>query len=118
MKHHNKTRKFDRSAKGRGALLISLARSLVLHEQIETSVAKAKELRPFVEKLVTTAKKNTLASKRTVMSRMHNDAEVTAKLHTLLAPRYASRMGGYTRITKMGETTNIAHDTAVIGFVE
>lgn len=118
MKHHNKTRKFDRSAKARDALIVSLARSLVLHEAIETSVAKAKELRPFIEKLVTTAKKNTLASKRLVMSRMQNDEEVTQKLHTVLAPKYASRAGGYTRIVKMGATTNVDHDTAMISFVE
>lgn len=118
MKHHNKTRKFDRSAKARGALMISLARSLVLHGTIETTVAKAKELRPFVEKLVTTAKKNTLASKRTIMSRMQNDAEVTEKLHADIAPKYATRNGGYTRIVKAGKTTNVEHDDAIIAFVE
>lgn len=118
MKHHNKTRKFDRTAKARGALMISLARALVLHEQIETSVAKCKELRPYVEKMVTIAKKNTLASKRAIMSQMKNDAEVTDKLHKVIAPRFMSRAGGYTRIVKMGSTTNVAHDTAVISFVE
>jgi large subunit ribosomal protein L17 len=117
MKHHNKTRKVYRSAKARGAMMISLARALVLHEQIETSVAKCKELRPYVEKMVTIAKKNTLASKRAIMSQTKNDAEVTEKLHTVLAPRFMARAGGYTRIVKLGATTNVDHDTAVIGFV-
>jgi large subunit ribosomal protein L17 len=117
MKHHNKTRKFDRKAGVRDALIISLARALVLHGAITTSIAKAKEIRPFVEKMVTLAKKNTLASKRLIMSRMKNDSEVTDALHTSLAPRFMQRPGGYTRITKLGESTNSDHDHAVIEFV-
>ncbi len=99
------------------ALLKSLTRSMVMHGGIETTIAKAKELRPHVERLVTMAKKNTLASRRIVASRTGNDLETVAKLHDVIGPRYATRPGGYTRITKLGGAANVAHDTAFIEFV-
>lgn len=79
-----------------------LARSLVLEEGIVTTLAKAKELRPFVERIITTSKKNTLATRRSVSSRLGNADDAVKKLHETIAPRYASRAGGYTRIVKLG----------------
>jgi large subunit ribosomal protein L17 len=117
MKHHNKTRNFGRPTNQRLALMRSLARALVLEGAIETTVAKAKELRPYVEKLITNAKKNTVASQRLVAARLGNDQETTAKLHTVIAPRYMERSGGYLRITKMGTASNVDLDSARIEFV-
>jgi large subunit ribosomal protein L17 len=117
MKHHNKTRNFGRNAGQRNALMRSLARSLVLEEVIVTTVAKAKELRPYVEKMITNAKKNTVASRRVIAARLGNDVETTAKLHDVIAPRYNTRPGGYLRITKLGTAANVAHDEARIEFV-
>jgi large subunit ribosomal protein L17 len=117
MKHHNKTRNFGRPTNQRTALMRSLARSLVMEEAIVTSVAKAKELRPYIEKMVTTAKKNTVASRRVLSARLGNDTDTVAKLHTVIAPRYEKRSGGYTRITKLGTATNVALDKARIEFV-
>ncbi len=117
MKHHKKGRKFGRVRKVRVALIRSLARSLVLHGRIETTVAKAKELRPFIEKLVTLSKKNTVASRRLVSSRLGNDVETAKKLHDEIAPKYKDRNGGYTRVIKLGKAANPSHDKAIIEFV-
>jgi len=117
MKHHKKQRKFGRVRKVRTALLRSLIRSLVLHERIETTIAKAREIRPLTEKLVTLAKKDTLASRRAIASRLGNDTEVSAKLHDTIAPRYKDRAGGYTRITKLGVYRDATRDKAIIEFV-
>lgn len=117
MKHHKKQRKFGRVRKVRTALLRSLVRALVLNESIETTIAKARELRPQVEKLITLAKKDTLASRRTIASRLGNDEEVSAKLHDVLAPRFKDRAGGYTRISKLGVYHDAMRDKAIIEFV-
>ena len=101
MRHHKAHRKFHREKGQRTALLKSLARSLVLHESIVTTVAKAKELRPFVEKLITAGKDESLAAHRNAIVRL-TSAEAIKKLRTELATRYAKRSGGYTRITRMG----------------
>ena len=100
------------------ALLRSLARSLVLQEGITTTVAKAKELRPFVERMVTTAKKNSLASRRIIDTRMGGSREVMKKLHDVYAPRYAKRAGGYTRITLLGRIGKRVIEAARIEFVQ
>lgn len=95
----------------------SLARSLVIDERISTTEAKAKALRPFVERLVTYGKKNTLASRRLAKTRLGDDAAVK-KLFESIAPRYAERAGGYTRVvkrTRRGE--NDARKLAYIAFV-
>lgn len=117
MKHSNKTRNFGRKAPERLALVRSLMRSLIVHGKISTTVAKAKEIRPIVEKLVTLSKKNTLASHRLVIARLGGDARIAGILKETIAPKYADRNGGYTRITKLGVATNVAHDTASIEFV-
>lgn len=117
MKHHDKNRTLGRDRKQRTALLRALARSLILREGITTTVTKAKEVRPFVERLVTTSKQNTVASRRDVMTRL-NSATATKKLHETIAPRYAKRAGGYTRIIRIGRVGKRVHDQARIEFVQ
>ena len=102
----------------RVALLRSLARSLVLQEGIVTTVAKAKELRPFVERLVTTGKANTVASRRLLSTRLGGAADAVTKLHGELRERYAERKGGYTRIIQLGKIGKQATQSARIEFVK
>ena len=101
----------------RTALLRSLALSLVLHEKITTTVARAKELRPFIEEMVTRSKRVDVASRRFVLARLGNSAAATKKMHDTFATRYASRAGGYTRIVKLGPVGKRAVDSAIIEFV-
>lgn len=96
----------------------SLARALILEGSIETTIPKAKELRPYVEKLVTLAKSDSVASRRLIASRLGNDTEVSAKLHDVWAKEYASRPGGYTRITKLATFARSTRDHARIEFVK
>ncbi len=106
MQHHNKNRTFGRSRSQRTALLRGLALSLIEHGKIQTTEAKAKELRPYVERLITKGKEATLTSRRVVMSKLgepHTD--IVKKLFDEVAKRYADRNGGYTRIIKLGETS-------------
>ncbi|MFA5745002.1 MAG: 50S ribosomal protein L17 [Candidatus Paceibacterota bacterium] len=111
-----KTR-FDRPVSQYRALLRSLARSLILEGTISTTEAKAKTLRPFVERLVTYAKKNTLASRRLTKARL-GDTAATKKLFDVIGPRYVDRKGGYTRIVKRTKRgTNDARKLAYIAFV-
>ena len=117
MRHNVKGRAFNRPTSQREALLRSLARSLVIHERISTTEAKAKELRPYIERLVTYGKKNTLASRRLAISKLH-DASATKKLFDVIAPRYTDRAGGYTRIVKRSKRgMNDARKLAYIAFV-
>ena len=117
MRHHNKNKKFGRVRKQRTALLRSLARSLILKGSIKTTEAKAKALRPFVEKLITKSKESTLASRRLVVSRLGGSKVATTKLFDTLAPKYSKRAGGYTRITKLGVRASDSAKEAVIEFV-
>ena len=117
MLHHNKTRKLGRKRKVRTALMRSLARNLILEEKIITTEAKAKSLRPYIEKLVTHAKTDTVAKRRLVESTLGNSKDATKKLFTTLGPRYADRPGGYTRIVKVGVRPGDAAVKAYIGFV-
>jgi large subunit ribosomal protein L17 len=117
MRHHKATRTLHRDKRQRVALLRSLARSLVLHESLVTTVAKAKELKPFVEKLVTTSKEGTLASQRLVNARI-NSSEATRKLTDTIAKRYEKRAGGYTRITRLGRVGKRVGEQARIEFVK
>lgn len=94
----------------------SLGRSLVLHGRIETTEAKAKELRPFIEKLITQGKKGTLAAHRTLVSRLNSQRGAT-KIIKEIAPQYEERNGGYTRITKLPRRGSDAARLAVIEFV-
>jgi large subunit ribosomal protein L17 len=116
MRHHGNVRKFGREKTQRHALMRSLARNLVRDSRIKTTLAKAKELRPFVEKLVTTAKSGTVASRRLVMTRIQGAPE-TKKLFDTVAPKYKSRAGGYTRIVKMPNRDLDGAPMALIEFV-
>jgi large subunit ribosomal protein L17 len=115
MRHHNANRKFGRKTNQRGALLKSLAYSLTLKGRIQTTEAKAKELRPYMEKLVTLGKKQTLASRRILESRV--GARAAKKIAGELSTTYKERAGGYTRIVKMKPRASDAAKLALIEFV-
>ena len=117
MRHKVGQRKLNRTGSHRIAMLRNMAASLIKHEQITTGVAKAKELRPYVEKLVTLAKKGGLSNRRIAHSRIMDEAQ-ERKLFDVLAERYASRNGGYTRIIKAGIRQSDAAAIAVIEFVD
>ncbi len=115
MRHGNINRKFGRETGQRHALLSSLARSLVLKTRITTTEARAKEIRPLVEKLITRGKKDTLASRRMLIKAL-GDARIANKL-IKMAAGYTERAGGYIRITKMEPRRSDASPMAVIEFV-
>lgn len=118
MRHHNKNKKFGRVRKQRTALMRSLARSLILKEKIKTTETKAKSLRPFIEKLISKSKNNTLAARRLMVSRLGGEKVAIAKLFDTITPKYKKRNGGYTRIIKLGARAGDAAKEAVIEFVE
>ncbi len=102
MRHRNKGRILSRATAPRKHLLANLAQSVILHEKIRTTEAKAKEVRGTVERMITAAKKPTLASRRLLLKKLPTEMAVK-KLIEVLGPRYAHRAGGYTRITKLGQ---------------
>src|SRR3954471_21361000 len=99
MRHKKAGRRLNRNSEHRAALYRNLTRALIEHERIITTVAKAKEARRFVEKLITLAKKGTLHARRLCIARLR-DKEAVAKLFNVIAPRFADRPGGYTRVLK------------------
>lgn len=115
MKHAKKGRKFGRERDQRRALIKSLVFNLVKDEKIKTTEAKAKELRPVVEKIITRAKTDNLANRRLVSSRIGQTA--TKKVFNDIAPKYKDRNGGYTRIVKMAPRKSDASRMAIIEFV-
>ena len=117
MKHNIKHRKLNRTSSHRKALLMNLSNALIKHEQITTTLPKAKELRPFIEKVVTLGKKGGLSAKRKTMSILQ-DEKMTKKIFDKLANRYNNRDGGYTRIIKLGNRYGDNAPTAVIEFVD
>ena len=117
MRHRVGGRKLQRTSSHRAALFRNMAAALIKHEQITTTTAKAKELRPYVEKLVTLAKRGGLSNRRLAQSRLMDDAQL-AKLFDVIAPRYADRNGGYTRVIKAGVRISDASPVAVIEFVD
>ena len=117
MRHTGGHRKLQRSAGHRNSLLRNLAASLIKHEQILTTTPKAKELRPYVEKLITLAKKGGLSNRRLAHSRLQDDAQLT-KLFEVLAERYKDRNGGYTRVIKAGIRASDAAPIAIIELVD
>jgi len=117
MRHHSSVRKFGRSKSQRHALLKGLVLSLIAHGKIETTEARAREVRPFVEKMVTKALVGTLASRRLVISRLYNLKAPATKLIDTIAPNYKDRTGGYTRITKIGSRAGDASKMAIIEFI-
>ena len=117
MRHKSGGRKLQRTSAHRTAMFRNMSASLIKHEQITTTVAKAKELRPYVEKLITLAKRGGLANRRLAMSRLMDEAQLQ-KLFDVLAERYKDRNGGYTRIIKAGIRASDAAPIAIIEFVD
>lgn len=117
MRHRVGGRKLGRTSAHRAALFRNMAAALIKHEQILTTLPKAKELRPYVEKLITLAKRGGLSNRRLAHARLLDDAQLT-KLFDVLAERYASRNGGYTRIIKAGPRASDAAPMAYIEFVD
>ena len=117
MRHKVGHRKLQRTSSHRAALLRNMAAALIKHEQITTTTAKARELRPYAEKLITLAKRGGLSNRRLAHARLLDDAQLT-KLFDVLAARYAGRAGGYTRIIKAGIRASDAAPIAVIELVD
>ncbi|ACF02141.1 50S ribosomal protein L17 [Rhodopseudomonas palustris] len=117
MKHGKVHRKLNRTAEHRKAMFANMCAALIKHEQIVTTLPKAKELRPIVEKLVTLGKKGGLDKRRQAIAEMR-DIEQVKKLFDVLAPRYKDRNGGYTRIIKAGFRYGDNAAMAVIEFVD
>lgn len=117
MKHHKSARKFGRKKNARNAFIKGLASALIINGRIETTLARAKEIRPFVERLVTYGKANTLASRRLALAKLYNhDIEIT-KLFSEIAPKYKDVNGGYTRVIKLNPRLSDAAEMAIIEFV-
>jgi large subunit ribosomal protein L17 len=117
MRHRNQGRKLNRTASHRGALLASLAVALIKHEQIATTLPKAKELRRVTDRLITLAKRGDLHARRLAAARVRDEAMV-AKLFETLGPRYAARPGGYTRVLKAGFRNGDSAPMAVIELID
>jgi large subunit ribosomal protein L17 len=117
MRHGNAHRKLGRTTAHRTAMFANMAASLIKHEQIVTTLPKAKELRPFVEKLVTLAKRGDLHARRIAISRVRDNDQV-GKLFATLGPRYKTRPGGYIRVLKAGYRHGDNAPLAVIEFVD
>lgn len=117
MRHGNSGRKLNRTASHRKAMFANMAASLIKYEQITTTLPKAKEIRPILEKLLTIGKKGSLHARRQAIAAI-KDVGLVAKLFDVLAPRYADRHGGYLRIMKAGFRTGDSAPMAVIEFVD
>jgi large subunit ribosomal protein L17 len=117
MRHKHGGRKLQRTSAHRIAMLRNMAASLIKHEQITTTTPKARELRPYVEKLITLAKKGGLSNRRLAHARLLDDVQLV-KLFEVLATRYADRAGGYTRVIKAGIRASDAAPIAVIELVD
>lgn len=117
MRHLSQGRRLNRSSAHRKAMFANMANALIKHEQIKTTLPKAKELRPIIEKLVTLAKRSGLHARRQAIAQLQDEVMVK-KLFDTLGPRYKSRSGGYTRVLKAGFRYGDAADLAVIEFVD
>jgi len=117
MRHGMSGRKLNRTSSHRKALFSNMANALIKHEQIKTTLPKAKELRPVVEKLVTLGKRGDLHARRQAFAMLRDDG-MTRKLFDTLAERYAGRQGGYTRVLKAGHRYGDAAPMAIIEFVD
>lgn len=117
MQHAKSKRKFGRERDQREAFVRSLAEGLILKERILTTEARAKEIRPFVEKLITRGKTGTVAARRDIASKMGGRPAVVKKVVDDLSPRFKERNGGYTRITKVHRKRSDGAPSAVIEFV-
>ena len=117
MRHNKAQRKLNRTASHRKAMFSNMANALIKHEQIMTTLPKAKELRPIVEKLVTLSRTNSLHARRQAISKLQ-DTSMVSKLFDVLGPRYTDRAGGYTRIIKAGFRYGDSAPMAVIEFID
>ena len=117
MRHRVAGRKLQRTSAHRAAMFRNMAAALIKHEQITTTLAKAKELRPYTEKLITLAKKGGLSNRRLAHARLMDDTQLV-KLFDVIAPRYAERNGGYCRVIKAGIRSSDAAAMAIIEFVD
>ncbi len=117
MRHQKNTRKLSRTSQHRDAMLANLVVSLIRHNRVETTLAKARALRPFAEKIVTLGKKGQLHHRRLAVARIKQPTAVS-RLFTEIAPRFAGRAGGYTRIIKLGPRLNDAAEMALIEWVD
>ncbi len=117
MRHGRKNRKFGRKANVRRGFIRSLAIALLTYEKIKTTEARAKELRPYIEKMITKARIGDLASRRLISARLGNQESLANKLVDEIAPRFEGRDGGYTRITKLPQRKGDASPMAIIEFV-
>lgn len=117
MRHAKRGRKIGTSASHRKAILEGLARQVIVHERVKTTEAKAKELRPYVEKVITLGKKGDLHARRQALAVL-GDREIVHKLFAEIGPRYAERDGGYTRILKLGPRQGDAAPMAMIELVQ
>ena len=117
MRHNIKNKKLNKTSSHRKAMFMNMSNALIKHEQITTTLAKAKELRRFVEKIITLGKKGDLISRRKTISTLQ-DNKMSKKIFDVLAERYKNRSGGYTRIIKLGNRFGDNAPTAVIEFVD
>ena len=117
MRHGNNKRKFGKVRKVRNALVNSLALNLIVRGKIKTTEPKAKELRPFIEKLITSAKKGDMATRRLVISKLSNRRPEVKKLFEVIAPKYKDTKGGYTRVLKLGARKSDGAKMAIIEFI-
>ncbi|NIR42491.1 MAG: 50S ribosomal protein L17 [Gemmatimonadetes bacterium] len=117
MRHRRKGRQLSRTASHKKAMLSNMATSLFRHERIKTTQAKAKELRPFAERLITLARRGDLHARRQAARAIH-DKEALKKLFDTLGPRYAERDGGYTSVLKLGERQGDGAEIAIVQLVE
>ena len=117
MRHANKRNKLSRDSSHRKALLMNLTKEILEHERIETSEAKAKAVKPEVEKLITLAKRGGLHARRQALSSLAQDKFTVHRLFEEIAPRYAERQGGYTRILRLGPRSSDATEMVLIELV-
>ena len=118
MRHRLSGRKLNRTSAHRKAMFRNMAVALLKHEQIKTTLPKAKELRAVVDRIITLGKRGTLHTRRQALSRLNNDVAIAEKLFTTLAERYADRQGGYTRVLKAGFRYGDNAPMAVIELVD
>jgi large subunit ribosomal protein L17 len=118
MRHHSTVKKFGREKDQRQQFFRSLLNNLITHESITTTLARAKAIRPMVEKLLTLAKTNTLHSRRLIVSRLGNNETTAKALADTIAPKFMETNGGYTRVVKLPRRGGDAAEMAVISFIK
>ena len=118
MRHRMSGRKLNRTSSHRKAMFGNLAAALIKHEQIKTTLPKAKELRSIVDRLITLGKRGNLHARRIALSRLHGDKKVADKLFKVLAERYSDRAGGYTRVIKAGFRYGDSAPMAIVELID